>query len=219
MLMKNRIVLPELLDTFPDDHPDAIRSRQDLQVVNHVMGNHRWIMHVLRHHYQPGWRITEIGAGDGALSLRLLKDGLCAPQDLHAFDLARRPAHWPSEAAWTQGDVLEQPLPDSEILIANLLLHQFTDDQLALLGSHLSPRTRLFIAAEPARSPIHSFLGRLLCTVAQFHPVTRYDMQISIRAGFRGQELGHALRLGPDWECASSTGIKGAYHFLAKRTT
>lgn len=217
MGMKTRIVRPELLETYPNDHPDAIAGRQDLRLVNHVMGNHRWIMRTLRRYAQPGWHITEIGAGDGALSLRLMEAGLCTAKDLHAFDLVDRPPHWPAEAAWTQGDLFQQPLPDSEVLIANLFLHHFQDDQLQILGNRISPRTRLIIAAEPARYPIHSVLGRALCSLAQFHAITRHDMQVSIRAGFRGDELAKALGLGPEWTCHAIAAVKGAYQFLASR--
>ena len=100
--MRSRVVQQELLETYPDDHPDAIIGREDLLLVNAVMGNHRWMERKLRALYTPGWHITEIGAGDGSLSLRFLEQGICTAKDLHAFDLAGRPARWPKEAAWTR---------------------------------------------------------------------------------------------------------------------
>lgn len=213
--MNTRIVRPEILETLDCGDPAAIQGRKDLLLVNNVMGNHRWITRTLRRHYQPGWHITELGAGDGALSLRLLKARVCTPRDLHAFDLAVRPPHWPTEAAWTQGDLFQHPLPDSEVLIANLFLHHFTDAQLAILAGRISPQTQMIIASEPARYRIHSILGRALCTLARLNAVTRHDMQVSIRAGFRGDELGRALALGQEWSRKSSAAVKGAYHFLA----
>ena len=96
--MRARVIEQELLEIYPEDHPDAICGREDLLLVNAVMGNHRWMERMLRRWHQPGWRITEIGAGDGALSLRLKEQGICAAKDLRAFDLAARPARWPSAA-------------------------------------------------------------------------------------------------------------------------
>ncbi len=215
--LNTRIVQPELLETYPDDHPDARVGREDLRLVNAVMGNHRWVERSLRRHGRPGWRILEIGAGDGALAQRLWQRGVCRPEQLHAVDLAGRPAAWPARSGWTQGDLLQQALPDCEVLIANLFLHHFQDDQIRRLGERLPPSTRLILAAEPARRRVHTFMGRLFCALAELHPITRHDMQVSIRAGFRGDELQRALGLGEPWQCAVSERPLGAYRFLAWR--
>jgi hypothetical protein len=136
---------------------------------------------------------------------------------LHGLDLVGRPGHWPPDAAWTQGDLLAQPLPESQVLIANLLLHHFTDDQLRALGRRLPESTRVIIAAEPARSPFHAVLGKALCYAAGFHQITHYDMQVSIRAGFRGRELAEALGLGGEWQVRARQHLLGGYRFLAVR--
>ncbi|TDU70987.1 hypothetical protein EI77_02105 [Prosthecobacter fusiformis] len=216
--MQQRDIQPELLESLPHDHPDALRSRQDLLQVNGIMGNHRWIARMLRRHAAPGWKITEIGAGDGALSLQLAEKGLCRAQDLHAFDLAPRPASWPPAAAWTQGDLFAHPMPPSQVLIANLFLHHFQPAQLSLLGSRIPPEAKLILAAEPARYRIHTFLGRFFCILAELHPVTRYDMQVSIRAGFRSQELPHSLGLKNNWEITIHETLFGGYRMMALRS-
>lgn len=216
--MRTRVLQQELLETYPDDHPDAIIGREDLLLVNAVMGNHHWMERMLRRHFLPHWKITEIGAGDGALSRRFVQAGICDAHALHAFDLAQRPASWPPEAAWTQGDLFLQPLPDSEVLIANLFLHHFTDEQLRVLGSRISPRTRLILAAEPERRWIHSVMGRFFCWLAELHPITQFDMQVSIRAGFRGDELARSLGLDAQvwsWECRAT--LLGGYRLIAVR--
>ena len=194
-----RRVEPELLETYPADHPDAVRGRADLRLINAVMGNHRWIIRKLRRLCRPGWRITEIGAGDGALSLRLARSAVCAPGALHGFDLAPRPPTWPAMADWTQGDLLHEPLPDSEVWVANLFLHHLQDDALSALGRRLPAAARVFIAVEPARRRLHTCSGGLLCRVARLHPITRHDLPVSVRAGFRAGELPARLGLGADW--------------------
>lgn len=208
--MRTRVVEPELLETYPDEHPDAIIGRDDLLLVNAVMGNHRWMERTLRRLYQPGWHITEIGAGDGALSLRFLKGGFCEASALHGFDLAQRPERWPAMAAWSQGDFFQHSLPESEVLVANLILHHFKDDQLRVLGSRISPKTRLILAAEPERQWRHALMGRFFSWLAELHPITCYDMQVSIRAGFRGDEVRQALGLGPEWQGEVRRTIFGA---------
>jgi hypothetical protein len=196
---ETRRVEPELLETYPADHPDAVRARADLRLINAIMGNHRWIVRRLRRLRQPGWRVTEIGAGDGALSLRLARHGVCAPADLHGFDLAPRPPTWPAAADWTQGDLLQESLPDSEVWVANLFLHHLQDDALRTLGRRLPAAARVLIAAEPARRRLHTCSGGLLCRVARLHPITRHDLRVSVHAGFRAGELPARLGLGADW--------------------
>lgn len=198
--MRTRVVEPELLETYPDDHPDAIRARDDLLLVNAVMGNHRWMERTLRRFYQPSWHITEIGAGDGALSLRFLESGICDASALHGLDLFQRPARWPKMSAWSQGDIFQHSLPESEVLVANLILHHFNDEQLRVLGSRISAETRLILAAEPERQWRHTIMGRFFSWLAELHPITCYDMQVSIRGGFRGNEIQDALGLGPEWQ-------------------
>lgn len=215
--MRTRVVEPELLETYPDDHPDAIASREDLLLVNAVMGNHRWMVRTLRRLYQHGWHITEIGAGDGALSMRFVESGICEASALHAFDLAQRPARWPKVAAWTQGDFFHHSLPESEVLVANLILHHFKEDQLRVLGSRISAKTRLILAAEPERRGRHAVMGRCLSWLAELHPITRYDMQVSIRAGFRGKELAESLGLDAAWHWQSRATLFGGYRFVAVR--
>jgi len=215
--MQQRSVQPEILETLPPDHPDAIRGRDDLLLVNGIMGNHGWISRTLLRFTQPGWHITEIGAGDGALSQKLACRGVCPTSALHAFDLAPRPADWSSDAGWTQGDLFVQTLPPSEVLISNLFLHHFQPDQLRTLGQRIPPQTRLILAAEPARRWLHTLSGRLFCSIAELNHVTRYDMQVSIRAGFRGQELPDQLGLGEDWEVTVQETLLGAYRMIARR--
>lgn len=217
MSLAQRNVQPELLETYADDHPDAIIGRKDLLLVNGIMGNHRWVMRTLKREMQPGWRLTELGAGDGALSLKLFRGGIIEGHQLHAMDLAGRPASWPADAKWMQGDFTVSPLPATEVVLANLFLHHFQPDQLRALGERLSPETQLIIAAEPARQYIHTLLGRLFCGLTRLHPITRHDMQVSIRAGFRGNELAELLGLGPEWVTTASSRPFGAYRFVARR--
>jgi hypothetical protein len=215
--MKSRQILPELLDLLPQDHPDAMRAREEMSIVNAFMRNHLWIERTLRRRSQKGWRLTEIGAGDGGLSLRLVASGLFPEEAVQAVDLAPRPANWPRGSAWFSGDLFSLGLPESEILVANLFLHHFTDLQIGEISSRISPITRLIVAAEPARLWIHTILGRLLCEVAELNHVQRHDMQVSIRAGFRGDELCTALGLGDEWEIHVQMHPLGGYRFLAVR--
>ena len=63
-----RLILPEILDSLPSAHPDAVAARRDLRWINAVMGNGRWLVARLRTHLQPGDVVVELGAGDATLA-------------------------------------------------------------------------------------------------------------------------------------------------------
>ena len=93
----------------------------------------------------------------------------------------------------------------------------FTEEQLAKLGERLSPKTRLILAAEPARYFIHKISGWLFSNLTRLNHVTRYDMQVSIRAGFRGDELPRALKLSGEWRWRCQSRPFGAHRVILKR--
>jgi hypothetical protein len=212
-----RQVLPEKLEELPEEHPDARKSRRDLLMVNAIMRNHAWMIAQVRKHYQPGWDIVELGAGDGALGQKLLRQGPVKPWDLHGVDLVAAPADWPPQAHWHQGNVLEKGLPDGEILLANLILHHFTAEELAVLGQKISPRAKLILSVDPARYRGFLGLGRFVSFCLGFNHVTRHDMTVSVRGGFRNRELPDWLGLGPEWQVQTWCSRLGGYHMLARR--
>lgn len=212
-----RAIEPELLDSLADDHPDAIASRRDLLKVNWIMGNHHWMLRMLKRERRVGERLCEIGAGDGALSHKIIQSRICGPQELHAVDLASLPRNWPQSATWHRGDLFAMELPECEILIANLFLHHFTPERLAQLGTRLSPVTRLILVAEPARYRVHQITGGIIARLLHMHFVTRYDMRVSIRAGFRADEVPRALGLGGEWRWEAGCTMFGANRVVIRR--
>jgi hypothetical protein len=183
-----RKLTPELLDHLPHDDPGAICSRRDLRRINLFMGNESWVAAVIP---KSARSITEIGAGDGHLLSRLVREH---PQaDIIAYDLAPRPADLPTAVKWIQGDLFAQPPPPpGGVLIANLFLHHFTDPQLSELGKWMSTFDAIIIN-EPLRATLPLLMGKLAWPF--IHPITRHDMRVSIEAGFRLGELPAALGL------------------------
>jgi 2-polyprenyl-3-methyl-5-hydroxy-6-metoxy-1,4-benzoquinol methylase len=214
--MNARRVQPEILDTLPAHHPDAIRSRRDLRLINFLMGNPRWLRRQLRTHLRPGDRILELGAGDGTFAKSLLRHGLAKPGQVLALDLQPAPLDWPDRATWLQQDLFAKPLPDAEIVIANLFLHHFEAPQLATLGSRLPIRTRVLLVSEPERHRLHVWAGQLLHLLVRLNRVTRHDMRLSIEAGFQGSELIEALHL-QTWQTRQTHSLFGAHRVIAQR--
>ena len=216
-LPMHRFLEPELLDHLSPSDPAAIRSRAELRLINGIMGNHRWIARRLKALIKPGWRVLELGAGDGGLCGALIGSGVCAAKQITAVDLAPRPDELHPEVTWLRRSIFEMArLPPAEIVIANLFLHHFDADQLTALGSKLNPITRVVLAREPARKRFHLAQGALLAGLADFNDVTNHDMLTSIRAGFVGDELPRSLGLH-GWRCLVSCTLLGAYHMEAVR--
>jgi len=216
-----RVLVPELLDSLPADHPDAIASRRDLRFLNAVMGNFRWLEKQLTSCAGPDTLIVEIGAGDGELARRVCAQNPDLTARYHALDLVPQPAAWPAEATWHQADVWSDTgaalLSRAGVVVANLMLHHFDDTGLRRLGG-LIMNCQVVLACEPCRRERHVWQGRLLFPF--LNRVTRHDMVVSIRAGFRGREL--AAALGPEYaggEIQASETLLGAYRVLLRRNS
>lgn len=205
-----RDVQPELLDDMPGDDPRARRSRRDLVMINRLMGNYRWARQAVKWAREdrdlPVW---ELGAGDGRLLEMLVVDGA----DATGVDWQPRPEGLDARVGWRERDVFEV-LEDGVggTVVANLFLHHFTDEQLAVLGRLLA-KCEVICTSEPWRSRLALMEGRLLYPFV--NGVTRHDMMVSIRAGFRRGELPEALGLGKEWQVREECTTLGACRMLA----
>lgn len=216
MIPLARKVEPEWLDSLPPEDPDAVRGRRDLRRINALMGNGRWIFAEVSARPELARRgIVELGAGDGRLLARLARLGAAT-----GCDLAPRPADLPTEAGWLQGDFLSGDIlsgggtPGGGILVANLVLHHFSEEALRQVGG-LADRFACLVAVEPHRSRRALALAGLLAPA--MGRVTRHDMPASIRAGFVPGEMGRLLGLSPDWSVTERTIFRGAVRLVATR--
>ncbi|MBS0630413.1 MAG: hypothetical protein JSS11_00755 [Verrucomicrobia bacterium] len=206
---------PELLDSLPPHHPDALHNRRDIHLTNRIMGNHRWLLRTLPPLLRPGDAALELGAGTGELAFGLQAAGLA----IDALDLWPPPEHWPAAHAWHRSDLRAFPYYGRyAVVFGNLIFHQFTDDELAELGARLRSSARHIVACEPARWRKSQWLYRLLGPLFGANQVSLHDAHVSIGAGFIGEELPHLLGLDPaewTWQCATTSW--GAYHMVASR--
>ena len=210
-----RTLQPELLDTLPPGHPDALHNRRDLRRLNGLMGNFRWFRAILPGRLRPGEHALELGAGDGGLGSVLTAAGV--PVD--GLDLWPRPAGWPRDAAWHRADLRNfAGYTAYPVVFGNLIFHQFSAAELAALGAVLSRTARLILACEPARRRRFQWLMGGLAPLLRAGPVTRHDAHVSIAAGFLGDELPRVLGLDRKtwtWRCAG-TG-RGANRMIAEK--
>ncbi|HZP61507.1 MAG TPA: hypothetical protein VFB27_14380 [Opitutaceae bacterium] len=210
-----RKLQPEILDTLPPDHPDALHSRRNIRQLNALMGNFRWFAATLPGLLRPGERALELGAGDGALGLALARRGL--PVD--GLDFWPRPVDWPREAAWHRTDLRSfTGYGGYAVVFGNLIFHHFSAAELAVLGGALSSTAQVIVACEPSRRRRFQFLLRGAGPLLHANYVTRHDAHVSIAAGFIGDELARALGLDEKawtWRCAGTA--FGSNRMIARR--
>jgi len=227
-----RSVLPELLDALPADDPHAVRSRRDLKRVNALMGNADIMARALlqRFRVRPPETLVELGAGDGTLLLQMARR--VAPQwnglrvvlvDQQRLVTAQTRAQfealsWQVESV--QADVLqwvrERPVHHTvDVTVANLVLHHFGDRELATLLHEVSRQTRTFLACEPRRArpalAAAAMLGLVGCS-----RVTVHDATISVRAGFRDQELSAVWPRAAVWMLTEGRAGRFSHTFMAE---
>jgi hypothetical protein len=205
-----RVVCPEILDRLPADDPAARRSRRDLRLINAMMGNFRWVERQVAR--VPDARaLVEIGAGEGRLSTRLA--GKFPGKRLAAIDLAPEPPGLRG-VDWKQGDLFQLlPETSADIAVGVMIVHHFSDSQLERLGQALTG-FRAVILCEPWRAWLPQVWGGVLWPVVG--PVTRHDLPVSVRAGFRPGELPWLLRL-ENWKIEESVDWRGAIRMVAWR--
>lgn len=212
-----RRVKPEQLDSLDPMDPKALASRRDLTLINKIMGNHRWFEQALKPMYDAKLHALEIGAGGGELGTYLNEK--IEFSTYSAVDFAPRPEVWPRDAMWHRGDILHyENLGTTELLLANLILHHFTDEELDALGRRIQHSSIQHIYAnEPSRRTIHKWQLWAGCLIG-FSAVTLYDGTISINAGFNENELAHKLGLKrAEWLVCVTTTKMGAYRMEAHR--
>lgn len=205
-----------MLDLRPPTHPAALESRRELRLVNDLMGNFRWFLRELPSRLRARERVLELGSGTGELGLLLSRR---LRRHFYAgIDFWPRPALWPRQWAWWSTDALDFTGYGSfPVVLSNLTLHQFHEDELAALGAVLNQHARLIVACEPARRTRHLWQVALLgwLGVKRF---ARCEARDSIRAGFVGDELPKILGLSPrEWNITVKTGFRGYYRMVAVR--
>jgi 2-polyprenyl-3-methyl-5-hydroxy-6-metoxy-1,4-benzoquinol methylase len=199
----------ELLDAPGADPRDAAASYRFMRMVN-GMGASRPLKAFLgRHARETGRRnlhVLDVGAGDGSLTLRLSRwarrRGLelrftCVDMDTAAAERAAGLLSDAENIRFIQTDVFGLEPDGYDCVTASMFLHHFPDERLPQMVEHL---------ARLGRGPLLvNDLHRSWPTYAAawalsrfFPPVVRHDATLSVRRGFRPQQLARTLSRIPN---------------------
>jgi hypothetical protein len=228
-----RVLEPEWLDELPAADRRARRSRADLRRINLLMGNARLLARALAAHLPASGalRIADLGAGDGSVMLRVAQHlGQRSGRPGAVATLVDRAPAVPASmiegfshiqwrariAAEDIFDFLSRPGPRFDAIVANLFLHHFERDRLDRLLALAAGRTALFIACEPRRSRFALHASRLLWVLG-CNDVTRHDAVVSVRAGFRGDELSRHWPRAVGWTLLERATLPFSHLFVARR--
>jgi hypothetical protein len=207
-----RVVAAETLDHLGPDDPAARRSRRDLVRVHRAMGTRGIVLRGWQSLVSPQrdgapLRILELGAGDGSLLLGVART--LAPRwpqvQLSLMDRQHivTPATLAGYAAlgWSAevqvADVLAWAArphaargtgPQWDLVTTTLFLHHFDGGELSALLAAAAACADRFFACEPSRS-WRALVGSHLVGAIGANAVTRGDAVLSVRAGFRGDEI------------------------------
>jgi SAM-dependent methyltransferase len=227
-----RTLQAELVDDLPADHPGAIQTRRDLRRINTLMGHTPILTRSLKKVFpqKPPPRLLEIGAGDGELLLRVARRfaGDWRDVDVTFIDLQdllqeKTKADF-AALKWTvrsvEADVFkwmtDTAAEKADGIIANLVLHHFTDAQLSSLFSMAAKKADALIAVEPRREGWSLFWARCLSLIG-CGPATCHDAPISVQAGFSGRELSALWPQDGSWQLTEHRVGLFSHLFIARR--
>jgi hypothetical protein len=209
-----RKVENELLDQLPPADRRAMRIRRDLQRLNAWMRHAQIMVQALSRAFtgRSPRTIVELGAGDGTLLLRLAKRIAPRWKQIRVVMVDRKKLLSPRTKAEFKAlswhvesqemdvfDWLQRPKQEqSDVTIANLFLHQFMEDDLRRLLRQASRQTGFFLACEPQRDKF-SLYAAALSGLIGCKKVSRREAKISVRAGFKENELSAMWPGGEGW--------------------
>ena len=228
-----RTLQAELVDDLPAHHPAAIETRRDLRRINTLMGHAGIFIRALKTVFpkQPPTHLLEIGAGDGEILLRVARrmSGRWRDMDVTFVDLQNllnektkadfAALDWKVRSI--EADIFELWSDDTaaqktDVILANLVLHHFTDAQLTSLFSDAAKKADAFIAVEPRRERWSLFWANCLSLIG-CGPVACHDAPVSVQAGFTGRELSALWPQDGTWQLTERRAGLFSHLFIARR--
>ncbi len=207
-MFDQRATAEELIDR-PDCEPElAAASYRFMETVNSWFGGMRTVQRFLavetaKHRTGSPLRILDIGSGSCDIPLAMSRwaraQGIplhftCLELSAHAFEIARAQlarAGDPAVQLLQQDIFTHQPAEPYDFAVASMCFHHFSNEQIIALVQRLRTFVRSSLLINDLRRSSLSALGAgLLLAVSGSSAGVRHDALLSIRRGFKSNELG-----------------------------
>jgi SAM-dependent methyltransferase len=206
-MLEDRVTGPEYLDLPGFGLDEAQQTFSLLVPVNRLFGGVRPQISFFRResrNWDPEvtYRILDVGCGVGDVPVALVRwarragyrlEVDCIDKHPVVVDLARENCSPYPEISVARQDVLDFQSLDHDYVHASQFVHHFADDEVASLLRHMRnlARTKL-VVSDLVRAPLAYFSTWVFTLFST--PVFRHDARISVRRGFKLDELDRLLR-------------------------
>ena len=188
--LRARATDPELLDAeLPES--EVRKSLADLRFVNRCLGARRALLRAIAPQLPAGGSLIDVGCASGDVLAYLcarLRPRLAVGLDIKALHLGDA-LH---DLRGVVGDVRRLPFAERsfDVVAASLFLHHFDAAELpAVLGELARVARRAVVVCDLRRALVPYLLGRATFPLLFATPVSVHDGLVSIRRGFREDEL------------------------------
>ena len=196
----------EHLDRPHNERAEMERSYRDLEAISRLPGQFRPLRRAVERlvreaSVQSGvtrrLELLELGAGTGLVGLRLAQALASSGRRVDLLSTDLRPDFLPAARETeplviraSKLDVLSDPIPEVDIIIANLLLHHFETKDAASVLSRMEKQSRLGGAVFDLDRNLFAFsFLRFFFPLWVRSPMTVADALFSVQQAFRTNEL------------------------------
>jgi SAM-dependent methyltransferase len=185
----------ERLDVGVEDE-EAVRSLGDLRLVNRWLGGRRSLLRAVRPFLREGIRVLDVGCGSADLPAWLQRTTpsriMVVGVDLKLLHLQQAPPGVHRVVA----DVRQLPFPplSFDVVTVSLFLHHFDAPEVGgVLRALFSLARRALVVNDLRRARVPLLFGQAVFPFLFRSPVSVADGLVSVRRGFRPQELAEAF--------------------------
>ena len=204
-MFDKRATEPERIDIgdyTPEEYQTFLR---EIAFINRHFGDGRALKKTLLHEIEENdlreLSVLDVGCGSGEL-LRMIAEfaretgrkASLTGVDLNSISstTTQNESREFSEIVSVQGDALALPFTDKsfDFAISSLFFHHLTDEQIVVALREMSRVARRgIVVIDLHRDPVAYVGYKILCAVFRISPLVRHDGSLSIKKGFRTEEL------------------------------
>ncbi|MFZ6050456.1 methyltransferase domain-containing protein [Halocola ammonii] len=198
---------PEILDDLELTGNDLTENLRELGKVNRLLGGHQIaisaVREILSDDPKSNWRIADLGCGGGDTLAALAKTPIFKNRKLElvgldanstAVEFAKKENAAFDNIHFVCADLFENwPEENFDIVLFNLVLHHFSDDQIVELLQRAAENSRFIVINDLQRNWIPYQLFRLTSRIFRFSHISRHDGKLSVKKSFTKKDWNRLL--------------------------